>query len=148
MRETSICGFGDEAFLYGVGECEIGAAAVGVGSGFDAGDGGGVLVGRGVVGLGFEEVVDGAAVGGDEALEVPVAAEDGLEEHLVGAGGVVIDGVVGAHDGVGLGLGDGGAEGGQVGVPEIVRSGVDVGACGGWTRGRCGRRSAWGWRWS
>ena len=87
-------GFGDKALLYGVGEGEVGAAAVGVCSGFNAGDCGGVLVGRGVVGLGFEEIVDRAAVGGDEALEVPVAAEDGLEEHLVGAGGVVIDGAV------------------------------------------------------
>ncbi len=54
-----------------------------------------------------------------------------FEEHLVGAGGVLIDGVVGAHDGVGLGVDDGGAEGGEVGVPEIVRGGVDVGGVAG-----------------
>ena len=58
---------------------------------------------------------------------MPVAAEDVAEEHFAGAGGDVVDRVVGAHDGVGVALGDGGAEGGQVGVPEIVRSGIDVG---------------------
>ena len=77
--------------------------------------------------VGLVEVVDGAAVGGDEAVEVPVVAEDVAEEHLAGAGGDFVDGVVGAHDGVGLAFDDGGAEGGQVGVPEIVRGGIDVG---------------------
>src|SRR5271155_331832 len=84
-----------------------------------------------MVGLGFEEVIDGAAVGGDEALESPVAAEDCLEKHLVRAGGVFVDGVVGAHDGVGLSVDNGGAEGRKISVPKIVRSGIDVGGVAG-----------------
>ncbi len=111
----------------GVGELEIFGAAVGVGTGEDAGGGAGCEVGGVVMAVGLGEVADGAAVGGDEALEVPVAAEDVAEEHFAGAGRDFVDGVVGAHDGVGVALGDGGAEGGQVGVPEIVRGGVDVG---------------------
>src|ERR1700759_4983350 len=80
----------------------------------------------------LREVADGAAIGGDESLEVPVAAEDVAEEHFAGTGGNFVDPVVGAHDGVGFAVDDGGAEGGQVGVPEIVRSGIAVGlvACG------------------
>ena len=117
----------DEAFVDGGGEGTVGSAAVGVGAGADAGDGGGFGVGGEVVAVLLEEVVDGPAVGGDVAFEGPVAAEDVPEEHLAGAGGGVVDGVVGAHDGVGAAFGDRGAEGGQVGVPEVVRGGVDVG---------------------
>ena len=46
---------------------------------------------------------------------------------MLAQAGTLSTGVVGAHEGVGVALGDGGAEGGQVGVPEIVRSGIDVG---------------------
>src|SRR5580698_10025651 len=90
------------------------------------------MVGRVVVAVFLGEVVDGVAVGGDEALEVPVLAEDIFEEEIACAGGLAIDGVVGAHDGVGFGFGDGGAEGGEVGVPEVVVGGIDVDlvACG------------------
>ena len=59
--------------------------------------------------------------------KVPVAAEDVAEEHFAGAGGHVVDCVVGAHEGVGVALDDGGAEGGEIGVPQIVRGGIDVG---------------------
>ena len=119
-------GFGDDAFVDGVGEVEVGFAAVGVGAGADAVGGGVFGVGAGVVILGLVEVIDGAAVGGDKALEVPVLAEDVFEQEIAGAGGFAVDGVVGAHDGVGLGVDDGGAEGGEIGVPEIVRGGIDV----------------------
>jgi hypothetical protein len=73
------------------------------------------------------DVGDGSAVGGDVAGELPVVAENVFEQHGVGAGRLAIDGVVGAHDRVGVGLGDGGAEGGQIGVPEIVGRDVNVG---------------------
>ena len=73
-------GLGEETGFDGGGEGEVGVAAVGVGAGED-GDGGGVLGIRGVDVRGLHvEVVDGAAVRGDEALEVPVRAEDLFEE--------------------------------------------------------------------
>ncbi len=84
----------------------------------------------GCVGLNWwpvEDVDDRAAVGDDVALEAPLAAELILEQELVGAGGLAVDAVVGAHDGVGLALGDGGAEGGQIGVELVVLADVDVG---------------------
>src|ERR1700679_403724 len=77
--------------------------------------------------VGLAEVVNGVAVRGDVALKAPVAAEDVAEEHFAGTGGVFIDAVVGAHDGVCFAFCDRRAEGGQVCVPEIVRSGIDVG---------------------
>ena len=49
-----------------------------------------------------------------------------LQQHLVGAGGELVDGVVGAHHGLHVALGDGGAKGGQVGLFEIARAGIDV----------------------
>ena len=71
-------------------------------------------------------VNDGAAVGDDEALEAPSRAQVVLEEHLVGAGREIIDRVIGAHHGLYLALGDGGAKGGQVGLFEVAGRGVDV----------------------
>ncbi len=72
------------------------------------------------------DVGDGGAVGDDVAVEVPVVAEVLLQEHFVGAGGRTVDGVVGAHDGLRVGLSNGGAEGGQVGVFEVVWGDIDV----------------------
>ncbi len=71
-------------------------------------------------------VDDGAAVGDDEALEAPSLAQVLLKKHLVGAGGELIDGVVGAHHRLHLAVGDGGAKGGQVGLFEIARRGIDI----------------------
>ena len=76
--------------------------------------------------VGLVKIADRAAVGGDEAIEVPITAKDVVEEHLVGAGGNLVDAVVGAHDGIGFAFNNRGAERGQVGVPEIVRGGIDV----------------------
>ena len=50
-----------------------------------------------------------------------------LEQHVVGAGGLAVDPVVGAHDRGGMALDDRGAEGGQVGVLDIVGGDEDVG---------------------
>src|ERR1700676_150891 len=85
------------------------------------------VIGRVVVALGLAEIVDGVAIGNDVAVKLPIAAEDVAEEHVAGAGGGFVDAVVGAHDGVGVAFSDGGAEGGQVGVPEVVLGGIDVG---------------------
>src|ERR1700691_6020560 len=74
----------------------------------------------------LREVVDGIAVRSDIALESPVLAKNVLEKHFAGTGGDLVDGVVSAHDGVSLAFGDGGAECGQVSVPEVVFAGIDV----------------------
>jgi hypothetical protein len=78
-----------------------------------------------------EDVGGGGAVGDDVAVEVPRVAEVLLEEHGIGAGRGSVDGVIGAHDGLRVGLSDGGAEGGQVGIFEVVRRDVDVGLVAG-----------------
>ena len=67
------------------------------------------------------DVDNRAAVGDYEALESPRVAEVLLEQHLVGAGRPAVDGVVGAHDGLHMALGDGGAECGQICLFEIAR---------------------------
>ncbi len=66
------------------------------------------------------EIVDGPAVGDNVAFETPVAAEKTVEK-MIGAGGLTVDGVVGAHDGIGVAFDDSGTEGGSVGVVEIVK---------------------------
>ena len=115
-------GFGDEVLVDGVDERGIGlalaVAAFEVGAGFDGGSGGVGHVGGEV--MAGEDVGNGAAVGDDVAVEVPCVAEVLLKEHGVGAGGSSIDGVIGAHDGLRVGFSNGGAEGGQVGVFEVV----------------------------
>ncbi len=121
-------GFGDEVLMDGFDESGEGLAlaeaALEVGAGFDGGGGG---VGHvGCVVVAGVDVGDGGAVADDVAVEVPGVAEVIAEEHGVGAGGRSVDGVVGAHDGLRVGFGDGGAEGGEVGVFKIVRGDVDV----------------------
>ena len=66
------------------------------------------------------DIDDRAAIGDDITFEVPLAAELVLKQEFVGACGLAVDAVVGAHDGGGLGLCDGGAEGGQIGVDLVV----------------------------
>src|SRR6185437_8733411 len=70
---------------------------------------------------------NGCAVTDDIAGKVPFVAEVVFEQHGVGAGGSAVDGVVGAYHGLCVSFGDGGAEGRQVGVFEIVCGDVDVG---------------------
>ncbi len=67
-----------------------------------------------------------AAVGNDKAFEAPGVAQVILEQHLVGAGGPLVDGVVGAHDRLHMAFGHGGAEGWQIGLFEIAVAGIDV----------------------
>ena len=66
------------------------------------------------------KIVDGPAVGDNVAAKAPLIAEK-TEKELIGAGGFTADGIVGAHDGVGVAINDGGAEGGRVGVVKIVK---------------------------
>src|SRR5438270_5435424 len=49
-----------------------------------------------------------------------------LQQHLVGAGGVSVNGVVGAHDGFNVPIYDGRAEGGEVGFLQVTRAHVHV----------------------
>ena len=122
-------GFGDEVAVDGVDEggegLAVAEAALEIGAGFD-GVGSGVGHVGSVVVAGVD-VGDGGAVADDVAGEGPGVAKVIVQEHGVGAGGRAVDGVVGAHDGLRVGLGDGGAEGGEVGVFEVVRGDVDVG---------------------
>lgn len=72
------------------------------------------------------DVDDGCAVRDDEAVEAPGATEVIAEQQLAGAVGVVVDGVIGAHDGLDVAVDDGGAKGGQVSLFEIAGRDVDV----------------------
>ena len=65
------------------------------------------------------DIADGPAIGDDVTAEAPLIAEQ-AEEEMIGAGGLVENGIVGAHDGIGVAIDDGGAEGGRVRVIEIV----------------------------
>ena len=114
--------FGDEPLAHGIGE------GVEAGCPHTAGEicaslqreNGGVLdIGSLLVAL--VHVDDGAAVGDDEAFEAPCVAEMLFQQHLVGAGGPIVDGVVGAHHRLHVALRDGGAESGEVGFFEIAR---------------------------
>ncbi len=73
------------------------------------------------------DVGDGGAVTDDVAGEGPGGAKMIMQQHGVSAGRRAVDGVIGAHHGLRVAFGDGGAEGGQVGVFEVVRGDVDVG---------------------
>ena len=55
------------------------------------------------------------AIGGDEAVELPILAQCGLQQPIVGAGGGSIDGVVSTHDGISFAFDDRGVEGGEIG---------------------------------
>lgn len=65
---------------------------------------------RGAIAVAVENVDNGAAIADDVSLEVPGSAKGVLQEEFVGAGGLAIDCVVGAHEGAGVGFGDGAAK--------------------------------------
>ena len=113
-------GLGNEVLVDGIDEGFIRLAAVRVCAGFHRGRAGVRHVGRVVMASIGKEVADGAAVRRDEAMEAPVLVKVVLQELRVGAGGNVIDSVVGAHDGVGVRILDGGAEGREIGVFKVV----------------------------
>jgi len=113
----------DEAIFERIGERAILGAAGEVGAGFE-GERGGLIAGEDEA-MGLMKIADGPAVGDDVAAETPILAKK-IEEKMVGAGGFAANGVVGAHDGIGVAVDDGGAEGGGVGVVEIVERNGDV----------------------
>ena len=72
-------------------------------------------------------VPDGVAVRDHVSVEAPLAAQLILQQILVGACRLAIDGVIRAHDGTGLPFHDGGAEGRLVGIHFIVFAHVHIG---------------------
>src|SRR5690242_14845756 len=66
------------------------------------------------------DVMNGPAVGNDIALETPLVPQS-AEEEMIGAGRFAPDGIVSAHDGIGVAFGDRGAKRGSVSVRKIVR---------------------------
>ena len=73
------------------------------------------------------DVLHRIAVGNHVAGETPRAAQVMLQQQVVGAGGLAVDAVVGAHDRAGPGLGDRRAKGRQVGVDQVVLRDENVG---------------------
>jgi len=73
-------------------------------------------------------VANRAAIGDNVTLEAPFAAQLILQQELIGAGGLAVNAVVGAHHAAGLALGNGGAKGGQIGVQLVVLAYGDIGA--------------------
>ena len=82
---------------------------------------------RGLEVMAVENVDDGAAVGDDVAFEFPLVAELIFEQERVGARGLAVDAVVGAHDGAGFALRDRRAKGREIGVEFVVLADVHVG---------------------
>jgi hypothetical protein len=114
---------GDEAILESDVENSVLRAAGEVGAGFE-GESGGLLEGHDEA-VALIEVIDGPAVGDDVAFEAPLVAEK-IVEKMVGAGGLAANGVVGAHDGIGMAVDDSRAEGRRVGVIEIVEGNRNI----------------------
>ena len=108
---------GDETILEGMVEDFELRTATEVSASFERERGG--LIEREDEVVALIEVVDSPAVGDNVTSEAPLIAEK-IEEQTIGAGGLATDGIVGAHDGIGAAIDNGGPEGGRVGVVEIV----------------------------
>ena len=89
-------------------------------------DGRGLRLG-GLVVMALEDVDDRSAIGDHVALESPLASQLVLQKEFIGAGGLAVDAVIGAHHRAGFGLDDRGAEGRQIGVHLIVLAYGNVG---------------------
>ena len=68
----------------------------------------------------LEDVVDGAAVGYDVALEFPRASQLILKQETVGACGLAVDAVISAHDRSGFPLDDRGAKRRKVSIFHVM----------------------------
>ena len=79
-----------------------------------------------------ENVAHSATIGYDVAFEAPIFAQPLFQEKRIGARGLAVQGVVGAHDRLGFTFRDRRAEGGEIGVFDIMARRFDVGgvACG------------------
>jgi len=104
---------GDQAIFEGAVQDFILRAAGEIGASFEGESGS--LIERHDEAVALVEVVDGPAVGDNVAAEAPLIAKK-IVEKTIGASGFAANGIVGAHDGVGVAVDDGGAEGGRVGV--------------------------------
>ena len=88
-----------------------------VGAGFER-ERGGLIEGHGEI-VALVEILDGPAIGDNVTFETPIAAKK-IVKKMIGASGFAVDGVVRAHDGIGVAFHDRGAEGGRVRVVKIV----------------------------
>src|SRR5258708_8115087 len=66
------------------------------------------------------DICDGSAIGDYVPLESPIVPEKFAKKSRVGASGLAVQGIVGTHDGTDVGLRDGGAKSGKIGVLHIV----------------------------
>ena len=73
-----------------------------------------------------ENIANRVAVRDYVSLKMPSPAQRMLQKELICAGGLTVDGVVGAHDRIGMAFNDRGAECGSVRVQLVVLADVDV----------------------
>jgi len=71
-------------------------------------------------------VGNGGAIADHITIKMPRSAEVVTKQHGTGAGGSAINRIVGAHDGLGVGLGYCGTESRQVCIFEIVRLNIHI----------------------
>ncbi|OQB84653.1 MAG: hypothetical protein BWX86_02839 [Verrucomicrobia bacterium ADurb.Bin122] len=115
-------GLGDEPAFHRFGDGLFVAVEEMVDAGLEAGGSGGRQIGEGFVLI--HEEVEAAAIGADDAVEAPLAADD-VVEHRMHVSGRAVDGVVGGHEGAGATFAHGDLEAlGVVLAPEAL---VEVG---------------------
>ena len=54
------------------------------------------MIGGKMMAVLLREVIDSIAIGGDKALKAPVLAQDVVEKQIARAGGLAVNGIVGA----------------------------------------------------
>src|SRR5205814_1667022 len=74
-----------------------------------------------------EDIADRAAVRNYVSLKSPGAAQQVFQQELAGARGLAVDGVVSAHHGTSMTLGDGSAKSRRVRIQLVVLAYVNVG---------------------
>ncbi len=114
---------GDQALVDGVGQGLVGRAAVEIGTGLDRDSRGMGAVGRRL--MAGDHVVDRIAVRDDKALEPPVLTYQ-VAQQRAAAHRRAVDGIIGAHQRIGLAVDNGGTEGGCVGVGQVELRHIDV----------------------
>ena len=117
-------GLGDETLRDGVHQGFVVGTALDVGAGKDS-----VCRCVGHVGMGVVrtvEVGNCAAVGDHYAVEVPLVAEDVLQQPVAGAAGLTLVAVVCAHHFLNVSVLDYHLERGEVGLPEVAHRDGDV----------------------
>ena len=112
--------FIQQAAFHGLRNMTIGTAAFGVHAGVDGQSRRGGDIGHVLVMVLAVEVVDGAAVGGDDALVAPFTPEDLVDELVGSAAGNAAEAVVGRHHFLDIGLDHQVLEGREVGLAEVA----------------------------